>query len=855
MDTRREFIKKSLLLSGAAGVSAFIPASVQRAFAIDPKVGSTYLDAEHIVILMQENRSFDHCFGSMKGVRGFNDPRAITLPNINPVWLQTDKQGKTFAPFRLNIRESKATWIGDLPHSRPSQVDANNEGKYDQWLTSKRSGRKQYADMPLTLGYYTREDLPFNYALADAFTVCDQNFSSAMTSTWPNRLFFWTGTIRQPGDFNARVSIRNDLKFGEGRWKTFPERLEEKGISWNVYQNDITCGGGFEGDERSWLSNFGCNPLELFSSYNVRFSERYVQSLQKQVELLPRQISELQEKSKSVSNGGNEFQKIQADIRKKQEVLDNAKDDLLKWSRENFEKLSDKEKSLYQRAFSKNDGDPYYHQVSQLKYDDGNVERNLTVPKGDVLHRFRQDVNNGKLPTVSWLVGPQNFSDHPSAPWYGAWYVSEVLDILTKNPEVWKKTIFILTYDENDGYFDHVPPYTPPDMSKAGTGKCSKGIDTEVEHVRLESELRYGIPEKDAREAPVGLGYRVPLVIASPWSRGGKVCSQIFDHTSTLQFMEDFINRKFGVDIRETNLSQWRRTVCGDLKSVFSPYNGEKLENLPFLTKEPFIEKIHKAQYKKDPNGFSALSDEEISQARKDSFLSAVMPKQEKGIRPSCALPYQLYADGRLDKNTKNFVVTLEARNEVFGQEAKGSPFRVYARGKYTTGDRQSGSTGSEVAYNRNYAVEAGNILSDTWPVEAFEGGVYHLRTYGPNGFYRGFKGDVSDPDLDISCEYERSSGNHSKLTGNVVLKVANRGKQQVLIIKDQYNKTVVKKAVPPTGSGRKPFTLVVNLDKHYGWYDLIVEIEGRDDFERHYAGRVETGKPGFTDPLMGGIV
>ena len=181
MESRREFIRKSILFSGAAGLATVMPASIQRALAIDPDPGSTYLDAEHVVILMQENRSFDHTLGSLSGVRGFNDPRVVTLPDQNPVWFQTDHLGKTYAPFRLNLMGSKVTWIGSLPHSRASQVDAFNGGKYDQWLTSKRSGNKKYADMPLTLGYYSREDLPFHYSLADAFTVCDQNFCSGMT--------------------------------------------------------------------------------------------------------------------------------------------------------------------------------------------------------------------------------------------------------------------------------------------------------------------------------------------------------------------------------------------------------------------------------------------------------------------------------------------------------------------------------------------------------------------------------------------------------------------------------------------------------------------------------------------------
>ena len=147
-----------------------------------------------------------------------------------------------------------------------------------------------------------------------------------------------------------------------------------------------------------------------------------------------------------------------------------------------------------------------------MRYHDGSEEREMKIPRGDVLHQFREDVKNGKLPTVSWLVAPENFSDHPGAPWYGEWYISEALDILTKNPEVWKKTIFILAYDENDGYFDHVPPFTAPDPIRPETGLTSKGIDTGVDFVTLEQD-RKGKPEgyeKYARESSIGLGYRVP---------------------------------------------------------------------------------------------------------------------------------------------------------------------------------------------------------------------------------------------------------------------------------------------------------------------------------------------------------
>ena len=187
MQNRREFFFQAAQLSGGASLSAALLASVERASAIEAEKGSTYLDAEHIVVLMQENRSFDHAYGMLRGVRGFNDPRAVTLPDQNPVWLQTNSAGETYAPFRLNIKDTNATWLGSLPHSWRDQTDACNHGNNDKWLDAKRSGRRDCAAKPLTLGYYDRNDLPFYYALADAFTICDQNFCSSLTGTTPNR--------------------------------------------------------------------------------------------------------------------------------------------------------------------------------------------------------------------------------------------------------------------------------------------------------------------------------------------------------------------------------------------------------------------------------------------------------------------------------------------------------------------------------------------------------------------------------------------------------------------------------------------------------------------------------------------
>lgn len=155
--TRRDFIKTSSLFMGGMTVLNAMPSSIQRALSIEADPGTTFLDAEHVVFLMQENRSFDHCYGTLSGVRGFNDPRVIHQPNQLPVWFQADQDQSIYGPFRLDIENTKITWMGSLPHSWKDMVEARNDGKMDQWLIAKKPGNKEYAHMPLTMGYFTRD--------------------------------------------------------------------------------------------------------------------------------------------------------------------------------------------------------------------------------------------------------------------------------------------------------------------------------------------------------------------------------------------------------------------------------------------------------------------------------------------------------------------------------------------------------------------------------------------------------------------------------------------------------------------------------------------------------------------------
>ena len=837
MDSRREFLKKAVLLSAAAGTAHLLPASIQRAFAIDPDPGSTYLDAEHIVFLMQENRSFDHTYGTLQGVRGFNDPRAIHLPNKNPVWLQTNENGETYAPFRLDIKNTKITWMGSLPHSWSNQVDARNGGKYDHWLQAKKPGNEAYKHMPLTMGYYTREDIPFYYSLADAFTVCDHNFCSSLTGTTPNRLHFWTGTIRGEQNEQSKANVWNeDTDYDVWvSWKTFPERLEENNISWKIYQNDISVDSLMTDEQDYWLNNFTDNPIEFFKQYNVKLSERYINFLEKKSTTLPAEIEALEKKLVAMTATDKDYKDVQDQLKDRKGLLERVNRDKQLYTREKYAQLSQLEKNLHEKAFTSNIKDPHYHELEPLKYKDGDTDREINVPKGDVLYQFREDVTKGNLPTVSWLVAPEAYSDHPGSAWFGAWYVSEVMDILTKNPEVWKKTIFVLTYDENDGYFDHLPPFVAPNSYDASSGKTSADIDTKVDFVTMAQEKsKTSGNTKDLRESSIGLGFRVPMVIASPWSRGGYVNSEVFDHTSSLQFLEKFLLHKTGKKIVESNISPWRRNICGDLISTFRPYKGEKITLPAALNKDQFIESIHKAKFKNPPADFKKLSTEEIAVVNSKTLQSADMPAQEKGIRPSNPLPYEIYADGQMNASRDAFEITFESRKNIFGENTAGVPFTVYARYK-------------DDVKIRSYAVLPSDSIKDSWPLADFENGNYQLEVHGPNGFFRLFKGDNAA--LDTSFFHQTTNDAPHVRTGSIgILLQSNLNAGCSIEITNHYTKSTEALQLKAHG----PSLQAIDLSKTYGWYDVSVKIKGNDAFERRYAGKVETGKETFTDPMMG---
>ncbi|SEA36828.1 phospholipase C [Arachidicoccus rhizosphaerae] len=803
---RRSFLKDAAILSGAAGLSSVLPFSIQKAFAINADPGTTFMDAEHIILLMQENRSFDHMFGTLQGVRGFNDPRAKRLPSADKVWIQKDKEGKAICPFHIDIEKTKVTWQGGLPHSWDDQSLARNGGKHDHWIIQKT---------PMTMGHYNRQDVPFYYQLADCFTICDQNFCSSLTGTTPNRLFYWTGNIRPDKSWGSVAAVGNE--FAESRdnayvdWMTFPEVLEDAGVSWRIYQNELWTPHLQPDNKDYWLGNYGDNSIEYVKRHQVKLSAYF---------------------RKNGDHTANPALSPSEVHRK-------------------YDQLSQKQKNLIDNAFTTNiDDRDEYLKLAPLSYtDDQGKNWTVELPKADIFKKFRADVDQGSLPTVSWLVAPQAFCDHTSSPLYGTWYVSEVLDILTKNPETWKKTILIINYDENDGYFDHIPPFVVPRPGDQDAGKVSEGIDTHSDYHKTD-------------DRPIGLGYRVPMIVASPWSKGGYVNSQLSDHTSVLQFLEHFLTKKTGKAIECPGISSWRRVISSDLTSIFRPYNGEQFPLPAFLNRDQSVIRIRKAKDKPKQLTPSPLTGQQIQLINNNpSFATAVkdmMSSQEKGTRPACALPYQLSVGSKLDKTHKKLQLIFSSYAAIAHTQdessKKGAPFNMY------TGKTFQGELGKTWFYTVSKDSKLTDEIDLTGFVQADNSQAsvhlhsdnleYDLHIDGPNGFYRGLTGSLQDPELDINWLAPDQVQKSTAKNREVVLAFKNREHKALEIVLTDNLYGMGTKTITILASQHK--TLHIPLDKQYGWYDFTIRVKGYAPCQRQYAGHIENGESSRTDPFMG---
>jgi phospholipase C len=436
--TRREVLRAGAAAGALVGLErASHMKVIERALAAAPAATACHglSDIEHVVIFINENRSFDQYFGGYKGVRGFGDrhgPNVFAQSYPGPAGVP---YGGRLLPFHFDTAlPHNGECVNDVSHEWGATHRVWNGGAMDKWLEVHLQENGQ-RDGPNTMGYYQRSDIPFYHALADAFTLCDNYFCSLLGPTDPNRLYSMTGTIDPDGKAGGphlkTLVTDRPSKRGAFSWTTYPEQLETGGISWKIYATPD--------------GNAGDNILPYFKQYN--------------------------------SNP-----------------------------------------TLAAKAFAP------------------------SFPA-----EFQADCAAGTLPQVSWVLGPLVDTEHPPAPvTFGEVVVAQVLDAITSNPALWAKTALFVTYDENGGFFDHVPPPVAP-PGTPGEYLTVSTLPAEAQGIR----------------GPIGLGPRVPTLVVSPFARGGLVCSDAFDHTSMLRFLET----RFGPEV--PNLTAWRRSVTGDMTSAF----------------------------------------------------------------------------------------------------------------------------------------------------------------------------------------------------------------------------------------------------------------------------------------------
>jgi len=440
--SRRDAMKLGL----AASAYSLIPgcSSINKAIS-GSSGGSTstcakLTDVQHVVILIQENRSFDHYFGSYKGARGFSETsNAYKQPHPGNT---TASPAGVLYPFRLDSSKWNAACTHDIDHAWITQHKSWNDGANDGFVTSHIPINAN--DAVLTMGYYTRTDLPYYYAVADAFTLCDNYYCSVIGPTDPNRLYTMAASIDPDGKnggplLQTLIGNRSSM-YGKLTYTTMPEQLQARNISWKIYSTpDQTIQSGIVSD----------NVLPYFKNFQ------------------------------------------------------------------------DPSTQLYMNAFG-----------PQFPTD------------------FIADAASGNLPQVSWIIPSVVESDHPPAPsLLGELTLATIINALTANAAQWAKTVLFVTYDENGGFFDHVaPPAAPP--GTAGEYITATPVP--------DPSVLGGI------SGPIGLGFRVPMLIISPFSRGGFISSDTFDHTSVLRFLET----RFGAEV--PNLTAWRRSAVGDMTSAFN---------------------------------------------------------------------------------------------------------------------------------------------------------------------------------------------------------------------------------------------------------------------------------------------
>ena len=708
--------RRDLLKMGVAGLSAASLASLRQAMAIPARGGTgSLMDVEHVVIFMQENRAFDHYFGTFAGVRGQGDPRPLRLRNGHSVWRQpSDEHADGYVmPYWADSKSSNAYVMGGGDQGHAEAVPIVNGGHFDGWGTSRQMHNR--------MTHYKAADLPYYHALASNFTICDAYHCSTLTQTYPNRLHLWSG-CNGAGSVGGRPVLSNygedetpsadmteDKPMQAYTWTTYAERLEKAGVSWKVYQE---------------YDNFGDNILHCFASFRP----------------------------------------------------------------------CDTSSSLYKRGRS---------WVSEHK---AGADRTRSDGQ-QLVEAFRADIAAGTLPQVSWIVTAAALSEHPSyTPIEGENVCAKLIEALTDHPEVFARTVFIINYDEAGGLFDHVlPPLPAADDSQGWSGVSTAG-EFEDYDARPVGPIR--------GKHPLGLGIRIPAIIVSPWTRGGYVCSEVFDHVSTLKFLE----KRFGV--AEPNISPWRRAISGDLTSAFdfrTPNAGVKALSLP--STDDYKDRLAHA---------AAQPSLHIPEQQ----MAGGQPADQ---RPARALPYQVAADLRATNDGKVFIDFANAG-------AKAAVFSVHDYAPYQLGPWHYTLDGGQ----SHAAGQWNDIPRD----------VYDLAVHGPNGFYRHFTGRLNHDDKPVIDPVGITVG---AVAGQLVVTVKNDGDTPIELALAFAPAYVRGDAMPAhrvvSLAGRSVQTVRLDVAAADHWFDFTLTQTAIPGWSRRYAGHVETGAASRTDPGIGAMV
>ncbi|MBO0834521.1 MAG: DUF756 domain-containing protein, partial [Actinobacteria bacterium] len=665
--TRRRFLQGAGVTAGALALGGITGAG--RAYAAPT---AQYLlpsgfkgdmsDLKHVVILMQENRSVDHYFGTLPGVRGFNDKQALRFQDGTTVFEQKDANGNIVTP-----EIDDGTWGND--HGAWGDV---NHRKWDLWV--QHNGAR-------CMNYHSDAYMGFYHSVAAQYTIADQYFCSEFGPTDPNRKYLWSGTA------DSETGNTDESNY-DRPWITVAEQLQQVGIDWRLYSDNS--GNGRQGYVSTWVGDYGDNELKYFKGFDPAGLSPDDPKLQPGTGLIWR-------------------------------------------------------------------GNCTYY--SGLTSPDNDSDENISAVLKD-FHDACQPGAQFPLPEVSWIVAPYRYSEHPSSDTpHGERYVKKVLDILQGNPDIWNHTLFILNYDENDGLFDHVLPPWP----------------------------ETGTADEYAGNYPLGFGPRVPMLLVSPWTRGGYVATEVFDHTSTIKFLELWA-ANMGKPFTCPNISDWRRSIAGDLTSA-----------LDFAHPQP------------GPATFPDPLAEQPVSITGDQLIP----------RPLTFQPHATITEDRAS-GTVTATMTLTG-----GPKGKAVCFQVFPD-KY------------QAFSSTPFTVTADQSREYTWDTTATDG-KYAFSIYCNDGFVRSFAGQIppgGQPDGGIprvAVDLLRGEGTQQQAQVKFTLHNDGTGPVRYTLAANDYLGGTTSVTV---GVGK---TSVVMWPTQDGYYDVVITVDTDNTWMQRYAGRNAT--------------